>query len=240
MAREFRRRTLIQGLFVATAATLAGCTVPSPERSPSPTTGPPTTGPPTTAPPPTPAPTGTGGGGARPVETSSYGPNGTHYPLDVPWPGDAAPTDMTAECEWVDIARKVQSLTPDEVAGGVVIRVKPGTLPGAGAKSSSEPALGGIGDAEWTRNVLICPRDGFGSVEIAATGIRLDQCARLSFFGFVSSGGFALTQCADIQIGWSRFDSANITRGGSALAFYELVLGFRRNPEDTSGIRPTE
>jgi hypothetical protein len=31
----------------------------------------------------------------------------------------------------------------------------------------------------------------------------------------------------------------NITRGGTDIALYELVLGFRRDPEDTSGVRPT-
>ncbi|WP_019180976.1 hypothetical protein [Microbacterium yannicii] len=227
-----RRRFLSAGLLLTLGAATASC-APVPRRAV-------TT--PSATPSPTPSPATAGGESTsiRPAVSTSYGPNGTHFPEDLPWLGEVAAVEVEAECDWVDIARVVKRLTREDVAAGVMVRVAPGELPGAGAKSSSQPALGGIGDPEWQRNVVICPRDGFGSVRIADAGIRLDQCSKLSFFGFVSEGGLALTQCTGVQIGWSRFSSANITRGGADLAFYELVLGFRQNPEDTAGLRPTE
>ncbi|GAA2081743.1 hypothetical protein FVP77_15715 [Microbacterium hatanonis] len=177
---------------------------------------------------------------ARPATLRSFGPNGTHFPAEVPWPGNKAATELVAECDWVDIARKISGLTAAKVAAGAVVRVKPGTLPGSGYTSSARAALAGIGNSSWTRNVLIVPRDGFGSVTIAASGIRFDKCARLSFFGFTGNGGVALTECYAIHLGWSRFAAINITRRGRDLGFYELVVGFRQNAEDTVGVRPTE
>lgn len=177
---------------------------------------------------------------AGPQRQTSYGPNGTHFPDDLPWPGDVAPIDVEVECDWVAIARRVQALSAEQVALGVVIRVAPGILPGAGATSSARPALAQVGNQSWTRNVLIVPRDGYGTVQIADVGVRFEQCARLSFFGFTSAGGFVLTRCVSFQIGWSRFDAMSITRGGRDIAFYELIVGFRRNSEDTGSLRPTE
>ena len=192
-----------------------------------------------------PAPTATAltprvAAGVRPASGVSYGPNGTHYPADLPWVGEAAPHEIVVNCDWASIGSAIKSLTPARVAQGVAIRVKPGTLPGGGAGSSSKAVLAGVGSTAWTRNVLICPQQGFGSVTVAATGIRFDQCARLSFFGFVSAGAFCMTLCGDMQMGWSRWDAMNITRGGRNIALYEVVLGFRRNAEDTAGVRPTD
>ena len=177
---------------------------------------------------------------ARPATATAYGPNGTHYPADLPWVGESAPFEIVVNCDWASIAAAIKSLTPARVAQGVAIRVKPGTLPGGGAGSSSKAVLAGVGSTAWTRNVLICPQQGFGSVTVASTGIRFDQCARLSFFGFVSAGAFCMTLCADMQMGWSRWDAMSITRGGKNIALYEVVLGFRRNADDTSGVRPTD
>jgi len=178
-------------------------------------------------------------GTPRPQPLTSYGPNGTHYPEAAPWLGAEAATEIEVAADWTAIADSIRSLSPAQVAAGVVVRVRPGTLPGAGAGSSSPAVLSQVGDVSWPRNVVICPRDGFGTVVVASTGIRMDMCARLSFFGLVSSGSFAMTYCANMDIGWSRFDSANITRGGARLSFYELVLGFRHDAEDTLGVRPT-
>lgn len=176
----------------------------------------------------------------RPALRQSYGVNGTHFPADLPWPGEQAPLEFEAECEWADIARRVQGLTTDEVSRGAIIRVKPGTLPGGGGRSSSPIALAYVGNQNWTRNVLIVPRDGFGSVVISENGIRIDQCARISFFGFVSEGSFTLTRCVDVQMGWSRWSGAGVTRGARNIGFYELVLGFRRVTDDTVGFRPIQ
>jgi hypothetical protein len=177
---------------------------------------------------------------ARPAARPSYGLNGTHFPEDTPWPGEEAAHELVAECDWVDIARKVSGLSSAEVAAGAVVRVKPGTLPGGGSKSSSPVALGNVGNQAWTRNVLIVPLEGFGSVTVSDAGIRIDQSARISLFGFVSAGGFTLTRCVDIEMGWSRWSGGGITRGARNVGFYELVLGFRQDSNDTIGYRPIE
>lgn len=176
----------------------------------------------------------------RPTTTTSYGPNGTHFPRATPWPGDTAATEIEVECTWAAIAAAIRELGYPEVAEGVVIRVQPGELVGQGSRSGSTPVLDSLGRTDWERNILICPRDGYGTVTLGGEGFRLEQCARLSLFGFVSEVGFVLTQCADIEIGWSRVATANITRGGTTLRMFELVCGFRRDPEDTAAVRPTD
>ncbi|MCC2034036.1 hypothetical protein [Microbacterium allomyrinae] len=234
MAHEVDRRGFLVGGLLLTAVVTAGC---APQRRPAVASPPSSTA--ATATPEAPPATAPPAADGRPVPQTSFGPNGTHYPEQTPWLGAAAATDLIVDCDWTAIAEAITALSATQVADGVVLRVKPGTLPGGGANSSSEAVLANAGDGAWTRHVAICPRDGVGSVTISA-GIRLDKCSWLALFGFVSPEAFALTQCASIQIGWSRFDAANITRGGTDLAFYELVLGFRYNDEDTVGIRPTE
>ncbi|KAA9132904.1 hypothetical protein [Microbacterium caowuchunii] len=212
----FARRTLLQGSLAAavTAAATLGTARPAAAAS------------------------GMRASSSRPRRTPSYGPNATHFPDATPWPGTAAATELVAECSWADIAAKVAGVTPQQVEAGVIVRVKPGTLPGNGSGSSSRAVLTGVGNPAWRRNVLIVPRDGFGTVTVTG-GIRIDQSTRLSLFGFVSPAAFVLTRCADIEMGWSRWSAGNITQGAERIAFYELVLGFRQDPEDTAGVRPT-
>lgn len=213
---------------MAAGATTVACTPtpqPSPTRTPSPTA--------------TATPTRAASSG-RPAVRASYGVNGTHFPPDTPWPGEQVANELVAECDWGDIARLVQGLNAAQVAEGAIIRVKPGTLPGGGATSSAPAVLTKVGNADWTRNVMIVPRDGFGSVTMADKGIRIDQSARLSLFGFVSAGGFTLTLCNDMEMGWSRWSGGGVTRGARNVGFYELVLGFRQDPNDTVGFRPIE
>lgn len=236
MAPPIARRTLLQGsLLVGVAGVLTACGVPS-EPAPTPSPSEPT-GTPTSAVPP---PATQGAGGARPAAAESYGVNGTHYPAELPWLGDQAATEIVAECDWDDIADKIGSLTADQVAAGAVIRVLPGTLQGQGGGSGSPAVMTSLGSPDWTRNVLICPRDGFTSVMVSGEGMRIDKCANLSLFGFQCAGGLTLTQCDGVQIGWGRFDTAGVTQGGVDIAFYEIVVGFRQDEKDTAGVRPTD
>ncbi len=232
MAREFDRRTVLRGSLVAVAAGALGSCAVKPDSGSFGSTVEPSntfkTASSTVYP-----------SSGRPLRSPSYGPNGTHFPDDVPWMGGRAATEHIADCDWEDIGNLISSLTAAQVAAGVAIRVRPGTLKGDGANSSSPPVLSALGDPTWQKNVLICPLEGFGTVEIDG-GIRVDKCARLSLYGFLGAGSFVLTQCESFQVGWSRFGGMGITRGGIDIALYELVLGFRRDPEDTCGVRPTE
>lgn len=233
MTSDIQRRSLLRGSFILGAAgVLTACAAPAPEDRPTAT-------PTAQAPSPTPSPTREASS-ARPAAARSYGPNGTHYPAELPWLGEQAPLELVAECDWTDIARQVQGLDAAAVAEGVIIRVKPGTLPGNGSGSSSSPVLAGVGDPTWTRNVLVCPLEGFGSVTVGGDGIRFDKCSRLSVFGVVSVGALVMTECASMQVGWSRLDGLSITRGGRDIAFYEVVVGFRQNDNDTAAVRPTD
>ena len=222
---------LLFGLALPTTALLAGCTPDAvdpllPTSSPVPTAG----------------PTAHAQNTAVPfARTSSFGPNGTHYPIDLTWLGGEAVVELEADCSWEAITYVVSTLTAEQVAAGAAVRVKPGRLIGRGNGSSRNPVLADLGDPSWTRNVLICPRDGYGSVTVEEAGIRLDKCHRLSLFGFTGPDvGIVLTECSDLHLGWGQWTSLGITRGGARIELYELVLGFRRDPDDTFGIRPTD
>src|SRR5690606_28077251 len=104
-----------------------------------------------------------------------FGPNGTHFPADLPWIGETAPTEYEVDCTWVGIGRALDALTPEQVAAGAVIRVRPGVLTGRGAGSRRPPTLAGLGDREWTRDVVVVPRDGYGSVQILQEGVRIND-----------------------------------------------------------------
>jgi hypothetical protein len=223
-----RRALLTGGTSLAALGLLSAC-FPSPTPDePTPTMVPPTPSPST---PPAPAP----------GVISSFGPNGSHYPEHTPRLDAVAAREIEVACDWREIALAVGSVTAAQAAAGVAIRVRPGTLVGAGSGSRTTPVLLQLGDPAWERNVLICPRDGYGSVVMRTDGFRIDQCARLSLFGFRGDDvGFVLTNCLALEVGWGRWSTANITQSGASIAFYELVVGFRRDDNDTVGIRPTD
>jgi hypothetical protein len=239
MTPELNRRLLLRAGVVAlgsmTVPLIAGCEAVIAGATPTSRA----TDPATASTTPSPATLSADSGIPRPVQSASYGPNATHYPADLPWLGETAAKEVEVDCTWTAIAAAVKTLTAAQVAAGVTIRVRPGELPGAGSGSTAKPVLSLVGSDRWRRNVLICPRDGYGTVTVSASGIRMDQCGHLSFFGFASEGGFVFTRCMAMQMGWGRWSSANATIGGIDIAMYELVVGFRRNENDTSGIRPS-
>jgi hypothetical protein len=225
---KITRRSLVQLGVSAPLLLLSGCAVPDRPRShtPKPTR--------TSRAAPTPAST------SRPETVASYGPNGTHYPQDAPWIGQKAANDLEVDCSWEAIAQAITALTAAKVAAGTVIRVRPGTLIGGGAGSRRTPVLAGLGHAEWKRSVVVCPRDGYGSVKVLEQGLRVDRCTRIALIGF--AGGdveFYATNCSYFTLGWSQWSGLSFTQSGANLALYEIVLGFRRAPDDTFAVRPT-
>jgi hypothetical protein len=196
---------------------------------------------PTARPTPTPTPTPTLRAVPRPPVVRSFGPNGTHFPAEMPWIGETAANEFEVECTWVGIGRALNALTPEQVAAGAVIRVRPGVLTGRGAGSRRPPTLAGLGNPEWTRDVAVVPRDGYGSVQIMQEGIRIENCHRFGLFGFDGSDiECYITNSTHLTLGWSEFATVNITQSGSFLALYEIVLGFRSSNHDTFAVRPTE
>lgn len=224
MADVSRRALLTAGIALPVAALLASCTEPPPGHMPK------------ISPSPKPQPTS-----LRPGVVPSFGPNGTHYPASLPWLGEVVPVEVEVDCTWNSISNALARLTPEQVAEGVAIRVAPGELVGKGSRSGSTPVLSGRGEDSWTRNVLILPRDGYGTVRVVEEGIRINESQRISLFGFDAPDvGMVLTECRDIDLGWTRWSSLNITRSGQNISLFEVVLGFRRNEEDTFGVRPTD
>ncbi|MGW9182235.1 hypothetical protein [Agromyces sp. NPDC055661] len=97
----------------------------------------------------------------------SYGPNGTHWPADTPWFDASFGRVIDVACTWDAIGKAIGSVTDAQIASGVHIRVAPGTLPGFGSSSGSKPALQGVGRGTATKNILVSPKNGWGTVTIA-------------------------------------------------------------------------
>ena len=155
----FSRRSFVRLLAVAApAAATAMCAPTQKSGAPTATASVPSSS--ATAAAPTAAPAAIVGA-ARPAVVRSFGPNGTHWPAHTPWIGDAV-TTVEVACTWAAIRTALLAVTASKAAAGVHIKVRPGTLPGLGASSGSKAVLQGLGSAQWSKNVLISPRDGWG------------------------------------------------------------------------------
>jgi hypothetical protein len=97
-----------------------------------------------------------------PASRPSYGPNGTH------WPSHTPRTDfgrvINVACTWSAIRGALASVSANDAAQGVHIQVAPGTLSGGG-----HDVISNVGSANWSKNVLVSPRDGWGTVTISDT-----------------------------------------------------------------------
>lgn len=227
MESQIPRRSVLALGLAAPMLTLAACSSPGSETLPLPTF----------SPPPTPVRVNT----PRPEVARSFGPNGTHYPADQLWLGETAENEIVVGCTWVEISRVIKNLTSSQVEKGVILRVEPGVLVGAGGGSREKPVLNGLGSPNWTRNVIIAPRDGYGTVFVMRNGVRIEDCHHLSFFG-INGADVELyaTNCTNLTVGWSEWAGLNFTQSGAAISMYELVVGFRRSQHDTFAVRPTE
>jgi hypothetical protein len=228
---QFPRRSLLQLGLAAPLLVLAACS--------DATSAPAHTSPASPVLTPSPAPTRVAT--PRPKKVSSFGPNGTHYPADQLWPGETAPIEIEIACTRVALTRVINNLTAAQVAQGVILRVEPGVLVGAGAGSRDKPVLNRVGDPAWEQNVIIVPRDGYGTVFVQRTGFRIENCHRLTFFGIDGADvEFYATNCTNLTVAWSVWAGLNFTQGGADISMYEVVLGFRRSPHDTFAVRPVE
>ncbi|KQQ05959.1 hypothetical protein ASG06_05325 [Rathayibacter sp. Leaf185] len=110
---------------------------------------------------------------ASAAETTTYGPDGSHYPSDTPdiRSEDAEYTVVEVAATGPAIRKALDALTKAEIAAGAVIAVAPGHI-------ADLSALNGYKNAGRTK-VLITARDGFRSVTggdwalRAVTGITL-------------------------------------------------------------------
>lgn len=144
----------------------------------------------------------------RPVRVPSFGPNGTHWPEDTPWLYDEIPNVVDVACTWAAIKAAVVAVTPEQAAAGAHIRIAPGELVGLGGGSSGTPVLDKIGNAAWTKRVLVTPRDGWGTVTLQGS-VKFRQVKRVCFaLLHAPDPGDVLTMqmCNGSALAWSDLD----------------------------------
>lgn len=144
-----------------------------------------------------------------------FGPTGMHWPSRTPRPYDAFDASVECECSWDAIAEAITAVDAAAPDGAARVLVRPGTLPGDGAGSTSEAVLQGIGRGGRASRVLVIPRDGTGSVTLDGS-IRIDAVVGVAFAGFWSfPRSVVLTSTQDFAWAWSKGQAFNITSGGS-------------------------
>ena len=129
-------------------------------------------------------------------------------------------------CSWGAIASAIGGASDADVAAGMHIRVAPGILPGHGAGANSRPALKGLGKASWMQNILVSPRDGWGSVTISDP-VRIVGVDGVTF-ARINSRYVLLTDC--VRTAWAQAkvsQGLKITasaRDVTACDLYEVVM----------------
>lgn len=127
------------------------------------------------------------------LSTGVFGPDGSHWPANTLRPAEAR-HQVDVACTWQAIQSALADVSADQAAAGTHIRVAPGELPGFGASNGSRPVLEAVGDPAWKRNVLVAPRDGWGTVTITDPA-RLRQVEGVTFARI--NGAFVLlADCA--------------------------------------------
>lgn len=180
-----------------------------------------------------------------PVEVSSFGPNGTHWPSLLPTPflyDTTVPNVVDVACSWSAINTALAAVTSTQAAAGVLIRVAPGDLPGNGSGSSSTPVMQNLGSTAWTKRVTIAPRDGYGTVTIGVTagvGARIHNVHGVCFAGFIASS-LRPSACVNSAIAWTKINnwlgvSASTNMNSSNMEIVEVVLpSFTLDDEDSA------
>ena len=107
-----------------------------------------------------------GGGVTWGASTGAYGPDGSHWPADTPRPEATFGTVIDVACDWDAIGEAIASVSDAEIDGGVHVRIAPGTLPGFGGGAGSLSVLKKVGRGTASKNILVSPLDGWGTVTV--------------------------------------------------------------------------
>lgn len=169
-----------------------------------------------------------------PVEAASFGPNGTHWPSQLPTPflyDSSVPNIVNVTCSWSAISTALAAITPAQAAAGVLIKIAPGALDGNGAGSGSTPVLQNLGSTTWTKRVTVAPRDGYGTVTIGISnnlGARIHNVHGVCFAGFIASS-LRPTACVNSAIAWCKLTnwlgvSSSTNLASSGMELTEVVL----------------
>jgi hypothetical protein len=173
-------------------------------------------------------------GSGVPVEVSSFGPNGTHWPSNLPTPflyDTSVPNVIDVACSWSAISTAISGLSSAQVSAGVLVRVAPGDLPGNGSGSTSTPVLQNLGSSSWTKRVTVAPRDGYGTVTIgmgSSVGARLHNLSNVCLAGFIAYS-IRPSACNNFALAWTKVTwwlgvSASTNMASSNVELVEVVL----------------
>ena len=156
----------------------------------------------------------------------SYGPNGTHWPANTPSFDASFGRVIDVACTWDAIGKAIGSVTEAQIASGVHIRVAPGTLPGFGSSSGSKPALQSLGRVTATKNILVSPKNGWGTVTIA-DDVRIRGVKGVTF-ARINGRSVLLTDCSrtnwaqsKVSVNFRMTASSGVVRQCNA---YEVVM----------------
>jgi len=166
------------------------------------------------------AATASAAGAVSSTTIRSFGPNGTHWPTHTPKFGAKFQTVIDVACDWTAIGRAIASVTDTQINAGVHIRIASGNLPGYGASSGSAAALKGVGRGTASKNILVSPKNGWGSVKVVDSariiGVKgvtfaringrfmlLTDCSRTAWAQSKVSHGFRMTSSSGILEGCS-------------------------------------
>lgn len=229
---EVSRRILLASA-LAVPLLVAGCS-PTPEPDAAPTGDVPTDDAPTD--------------GGPAVDTASlttlvpFGPTGAHWPSRTPTRREKFEFVVDVDPTWAAIADGITRANNAGAAKRAVVRIRPGVLPGYGAGSTSTSVLKNVGKLGRKTRVLVVPRDGVGTVTLAAS-IRLEMVRGVSFvgiWGFPYSAVFSAAQ--DFAWAWSKGQAFNITANSNEpttdVELVECVTpDARLNDQDVWGFR---
>ena len=173
-----------------------------------------------------PTPTPTMPAAAPGASTGAFGPDGSHWPANTPKPGEPFGTVVDVACDWAAIGKAIASVSDAQVAAGVHVRVAPGTLPGFGASSGSQPVLKNVGTGAASKNILVSPSQGWGSVTIADSSRLLN--VKGVTFARINARFVLLTDCSrtswaqsKVSYGFRMAASNGVVRQCNA---YEVVM----------------
>ena len=163
---------------------------------------------------------------AAPSTVRSYGPNGTHWPADTPWFDASFGKVIDVPCTWDAISKAIASVTDAQIVAGVHIRIAAGTLPGFGSSSGSKAPLQNVGRGTASKNILVSPKNGWGTVTIS-DDVRIKGVKGVTF-ARINGRSVLLTDCSrtswahsKVTVNFRMTASSGVVRNCNA---YEVVM----------------
>ena len=145
---------------------------------------------------------------AAPTEVESYGPNGTHWPKQLPTPfmydDGTAGNVVNVACTWSAIQTALDAVTDTQAnVDGTLILVADGTLAGNGAASADTAVITVTGNSAWTQRVTVAPANGYGAITLTGNP-RIESAHGVCWAGFTTTGRVGFSACINGAFAWSK------------------------------------